>query len=120
MTKFVLSLNIFLCFCFTTSGTFLYAAEKTSIPSSIDNGTASSLSPEQIQQIIQNATPEQIEQIMEKQAPPKQRVAPYETIYKVEEPVQDELKEFEDTEEKPIEATEEKLIEDIEQKIDSW
>ena len=43
------------------------------------------LSADQIQQIIQNATPEQIQQII-KNAPAKQRIAPYETIYKKEMP----------------------------------
>ncbi len=51
-------------------------------PANIGTGN---LTPEQIQQIIQNATPDQIQQILEN-APSNQRIAPFETIYKANEP----------------------------------
>ena len=51
------------------------------------NGGISSLSPQQLQQVIQNATPEQIQELL-KNTPSKQKISPFETIY-VEEPQKD-------------------------------
>ncbi|MEJ2333310.1 MAG: hypothetical protein P8Y08_11100 [Desulfobulbaceae bacterium] len=85
LTKFALLFSFVLGINFAVSGSILCAAENFTMPS-INNGTGS-LSPEQIQQIMENATPEQIQQILEN-APAKKRIAPYETIYKVEEPEQ--------------------------------
>jgi hypothetical protein len=85
LIKFALLFSFVLGINFAVSGNILYAAENFTMRS-INNGTGS-LSPEQIQQMMENATPEQIQQILEN-APAKKRIPPYETIYKVEEPEQ--------------------------------
>jgi protein involved in polysaccharide export with SLBB domain len=63
------------------------------------NGGAGTMSPEQLQQILQNATPEQIQQII-KTAPLQKRIAPYEPIY--QEKVSEEGQDIEEIEEEPV------------------
>jgi protein involved in polysaccharide export with SLBB domain len=112
LTKLAFSLFFILAAGFAIPGSILLAAENTTIRS-IDSGTGN-LSPQQIEQIIQNATPEQIQQILEN-APAKKRIAPYETIYKVEEPEEDQLKKL--REEQEGKFIEEQVSEDLEQEI---
>ena len=59
LTPLAFSLSFFLFLLFAGSGSILSAAENTSLQTI--NNRMDSLSPEQIQQIIQNATPEQVE-----------------------------------------------------------
>ena len=87
LTRFSVSSFCLIFFCFAVSVIAPSAAEKIPLQS-IDVGAASSLSKQQIQQIIENATPEQIQQIIKAQQ--KKRIAPYETVY-TEEPLEDEL-----------------------------
>jgi len=112
-------LFFFLGIIFTVN--FLSAAENTTMqPTDVETGT---LSPQQIEQIIKNATPEQIQQII-KSAPAKKKVAPYETIYKAEEPLEDQLKKLEEDEIKKTEEDQkdklkkDQVPEDIEKEID--
>jgi hypothetical protein len=74
LTKFALLFSFVLGINFAVSGNILCAAENFTMRS-INNGTGS-LSPEQIQQMMENATPEQIQQILEN-APAKKRIPPY-------------------------------------------
>ncbi|MGB6289465.1 MAG: polysaccharide biosynthesis/export family protein, partial [Desulfobulbales bacterium] len=80
---------------------------------SINNGTGS-LSPEQIQQIMENATPEQIQQILEN-APAKKRIAPYETIYEVGPPPKKQI--GEPKEDQIEDLQEDQVSEDLEPEI---
>ena len=70
-TKFAVSFSCFLTICFFISFSYLYVAET-------DAGAAA-MSPQQIQQMIQNSSPEQIEQIIQK-APSEQNIPSRETI----------------------------------------
>lgn len=79
-SKTTFLLFLFIVFSLTISLSVLDAAENTITMDQITTG-AGSLTQQQIQQLIQNATPEQLQQVLE-QIPGKQRVAPYETIYR--------------------------------------
>jgi len=110
LTNLAVSLYIFLGINFAIPGNILFAAENT-LKQSIDT-EKTGLSPEQIEQIIQNATPEQIQQIIEN-APTKKRIAPYETIYKTDEPEDEQLKKLKKIEEQKYKTEDEKkLLED--------
>ena len=78
LTRFAVSLFCLFVFCFTVSVISSNAAENT-LMQAIDAGAAGSLSPQQVQQIMQNATPEQRQQIINSQQ--KKSTAPYETVY---------------------------------------
>jgi len=79
--------------------------------------------PEQIQQLLQNATPEQIQQLLQDD-PSKQRISPYETIYveppqkdqEADEPQKDQASE-ESQEEEKVPAVPGKEIDIEEEKI---
>ena len=87
LTKFAVSLSCLLMVCFFVSGKPLCAAETAKL-SGIDAASAY-MSPQQIEQLIQNTPPEQIQQMLEN-ATPKQTISPSETIY-AEEPQEDQV-----------------------------
>ena len=109
LTKFAVSLSCLLMVCFFVSVKPLYAAETAQLPG-IDAGSAY-MSPQQIEQLIQNTPPEQIQQMLEN-ATPKQTISPFETIY-AEEPQEDQVS---DAPGEEIEPEEEKTFSSVEQR----
>jgi protein involved in polysaccharide export with SLBB domain len=94
----------------------------SAVPLSAAEGNvgAGSMSPQEVQQVLQNATPEQIQQIIQT-TPLKRRIAPFETIYEGESqkdqslkvPQEEQLSEI--PEEEMNSAEEEKIISATEQ-----
>ena len=87
LTKFAVSLSCLLMVSFFVSVKPLCAAETAQLQG-IGAGSAY-MSPQQIEQLIQNTPPEQIQQMLEN-ATPKQTISPFETIY-AEEPQEDQV-----------------------------
>ena len=109
LTKFAVSLSCLLMVCLFVSVKPLCAAETAQLPGIYAGSDY--MSPQQIEQLIQNTPPEQIQQMLEN-ATPKQTISPFETIY-AEEPQEDQVS---DAPEEEIAPEEEKTFSPIEQR----